>query len=99
MTDFRARELVLEAFFSASESARRSREYSVKSPRWHVMALLKPARDSSRLRTCFASPTTERSAWNWAKEDSRISRARGRPNCASRLMDMLYVGRKLEFSG
>ena len=34
MTDFRARELVLEAFFSVSVSARRIREYSVKSPRW-----------------------------------------------------------------
>ena len=76
MSDFRARELLLEALFSASDSSRRSREYSVKSPRWQVIALLKPARDSSRLRTCLASPTTERSAWNWAKEDSRISRAR-----------------------
>jgi hypothetical protein len=87
--DFLARELLLEALFSASERARRSRAYSVKSPRWQVIALLKPARDSSRLLTCLASPTTERSAWNWANEDSRISRARGRPNWASRLMDML----------
>ncbi|CAH0326775.1 hypothetical protein SRABI128_05560 [Microbacterium sp. Bi128] len=63
------------------------------------MALLNPAMDSSRLLTCRASPTTDRSAWNWAKDDSRISRARGRPNCAKRLIDMLYVGRKLEFSG
>ena len=55
-TDFRARELLREACFSASASSRRSRAYSVKSPRWQVIALLKPARDSSRLRTCLARP-------------------------------------------
>ena len=40
-------------------------------------------------RTSRARPTTERSAWNWANEDSRMPRARSAPTCASRFADML----------
>src|SRR6478752_1941160 len=72
LSDFCTRDLVRDVAFSASDSSLRSRAYSVKSPRWQVMDLAYPARDSSLLRTCRARPTTERSAWNWAKDDSRI---------------------------
>ena len=74
-------------------------EYSVKSPRSHVIAFSYPASDSSCSRTWRASPTTARSAWNCANEDSRIWRALPRPNWSIRLTAMLYVGRKLELSG
>ncbi|CAM5367875.1 hypothetical protein STANM309S_04861 [Streptomyces tanashiensis] len=44
-------------------------------------------------------PTTERSAWNWAKEVSRSSRERCLPKPSTRLTAMLYEGLKLERSG
>ena len=40
-------------------------------------------------RTSRARPTTERSAWNCANEDSRMPRARSAPTWDSRFTDML----------
>ena len=48
-----------------------------------------------RCRLRSPKPTTARSAWNCAKDVSRISRL-PRPNCRTRFTAMLYVGRKLE---
>ncbi|CAB4821472.1 unannotated protein [freshwater metagenome] len=53
----------------------------------------------SFFRICRDRPTTARSAWNCAKDDSRDRRARSRPNCAMRLIDMLYEGANDERSG
>ena len=67
---------------AVARSAGAAPAYSAKSPRWqrHRLGVARPGPPRCR-RTCRASPTTARSAWNWANEVSRISRAarRGRP--------------------
>ena len=85
--------------FSVSVRRCRSPAYSMKSPRWQVAASAYPARASSLLRSCRASPTTALSAWNCANEDSSSSRARSRPNWCTRLTAMLYDGRNDDLSG
>ena len=40
-------------------------------------------------RACRASPTTPRSAWNWANDDSSRAAASGRPTRPVRLTAML----------
>ena len=84
---------------SASESRRRSREYSMKSPRWQVAASAYPSSASSALRSCRASPTTALSAWNCANDDSSSSRAVARPTWCTRFTAMLYDGRNDDLSG
>ena len=70
---------VFSAFFSRALMSRRNAKYSAKSPRWQRMDSWYPARAFSFLRTRAATPTTDLSAWNWAKEDSRIFRVRSAP--------------------
>jgi hypothetical protein len=78
---------------------RRISKYSPKSPRWHSSSA-SYARIVSTLRcTCRASPTTDRSAWNCANDDSSSSRAGPPPTVPTRLTAMLYDGRKLDRSG
>jgi len=77
----------LAASPSSSDSSRRSRKYSAKSPRSQVTA----SSSSSRRPRCAAraTPATARSAWNWAKDDSRIAVARSIPACPTRFTAML----------
>ena len=49
----------------ARRAVRRSAAYSAKSPRWQRIEPAYPARVSVLRSICRASPTTDRSAWNW----------------------------------
>ena len=84
---------------SRSAMAIRRAKYSSKSPRWQAISAAIAAIDSELRVTCRASPTTERSAWNCANDDSSRPRARSGPTEPTRLTAMLYEGRKLDRSG
>ncbi len=72
---------------SRSDSSLRSRAYSAKSPRSQLTA---SSASACRLRwACRAMPTTARSAWNWANEDSSSAAARSRPTWPTRFTAML----------
>ncbi len=78
-----------DSAFSRSVTRRRSAAYSVKSPRWQLIASAYPS-SASRLRSIRrASPTTDRSAWNCANDCSSRSRAFEAPRACTRLTAML----------
>ena len=84
---------------SRSAIATRSAKYSSKSPWWQAASAPYASIVSVLRCTCRARPTTDRSAWNCANEDSSSSRAGAAPTLPTRLTAMLYEGRKLERSG
>ena len=84
---------------SSSLISIRVRAYSEKFPRWHWADSSCSAAAESFFLICLTNPITARSAWNWAKDDSRLPRARSLPKRAMRFIDMLYVGVKEERSG
>ena len=75
--------------FSRSEIWLRSCWYSAKSPRWQCISARQSAIALSLRVIWRVMPTTERSAWNWAKDDSSSSRAVARPTWETRLIAML----------
>jgi hypothetical protein len=79
--------------------ATRIAKYSSKSPWWQASSSAYVCMVSTLRWTCRASPTTDRSAWNWANDDSSRSRDFSAPTVPTRLTAMLYDGRKDERSG
>ena len=75
--------------FSRSDTRLRNAAYSVKSPRWQRIEAAYPARVSPLRSMRRASPTTERSAWNWPNDCSSSSRAASTPSLPTRLTAML----------
>ncbi len=75
--------------FSRAEILRLRSKYSPKSPRWQVADSRYPASASSDRSILRDSPTTDRSAWNWAKDCSSSSRAAGVPTRWTRFTAML----------
>ena len=72
---------------SSSDSSLRSRAYSAKSPRSQLT--VSSASACLARRAWRAMPTTARSAWNWANEDSSRAAARSRPTWPTRFTAML----------
>ena len=74
---------------STAAISARSRAYAGKSPRSHTASaqpasIAVPFRASER-----ATPTTDRSDWNWANDCSSRVRARSRPTLETRFTAML----------
>ncbi len=74
---------------SRSDSALLICAYSAKSPFSQVIAAASSAMVCWLLRICLVSPTTPRSAWNCANEDSSKADALARPAQPVRLTAML----------
>ena len=79
--------------------SRRIPAYSRKSPKWQTAWESSSSIALSFLAIWRDKPTTARSAWNCAKDDSKERRALSRPNRAMRFIDMLYVGANEERKG
>ena len=71
------------AAFSRSDSSLRSAWYSAKSPASQLT--LQVVQGLRLRRSCRATPTTARSAWNWANDDS----SSGRAPCPAHLADQV----------
>jgi hypothetical protein len=78
-----------ESSLSRSAISRRSCAYAPTSPRSECISAANRAASCSCRAAVRASPTTDRSAWNWANEEASSSRARARPNELTRLTAML----------
>ena len=89
----------LERSASSSFTSRRIEAYWLKSPKWHWAESTSSSIAVWLRRTWRSSPTTARSAWNCANDDSREPRARSRPKRLIKLMAMLYVGVNEERNG
>ena len=74
---------------SRSDKDRLISAYSAKSPLSHVIAVASSSMAWRFLRTCRVRPTTPRSAWNCANDDSSRVDARARPAQPVRLTAML----------
>ena len=66
---------------------------------WHEDSLTNSSIADSFFRICRVKPTTARSAWNCANDDSSDLRARSLPNWAIKFIDMLYDGENEERNG